>query len=57
MGCIAKEDIKLGFQFISDTYQRIADGRAEMTRLFDEIEAKVGKIEVVMNSIQQQNDA
>lgn len=57
MACIDKEDIKLGFQFISDTYQRIANGRAETTRLFDEIEAKVGKIEKVMESIRQQNDA
>ena len=55
MGCISDNDIKLGFQFISDTYQRIADGRAEITRLFDEIEGRVSKIEKVMGSIREQN--
>lgn len=57
MSCIDPADIKLGFQFIAETQQEIADGRAEVTRIFDDISAKVEKIKVVMKSIEQQNDA
>lgn len=45
--------MKLAFQMISDTYQRIADGRAEIIRILDEIEGYVGKIEKIMNSLSQ----
>ncbi len=51
MSC--SDDIKLAFKFIAETQQRIADGRAEITRIMDEIESCVGKIEVVITSIQQ----
>lgn len=55
MGCIAPEDIKLGFQFIADAQQEIANGRADMTRIFDDLSAKIEQIEVIMKSIEQQN--
>jgi len=54
MACM--NDIHLGFKFIAETQQRIANGRAEITRIMDEIEAHVGKIEVVLKSLEQNCD-
>ena len=50
------DDIKLAFQFISEAYQEVANGREQIRGIFDMIESKLGKVEKVLTSIQQQND-
>lgn len=55
MACL--EDVKLAQKFIADTHQRIADGRAEITRIMDDIDACLEKIGVVVTSIGQNCEA
>lgn len=57
MRCIALGDIKLGFQFIAEAQQEIAVGRKNITRIFDDLSAKIEQIEVIMKSIEQQNES